>query len=257
MRAVAVKQSVSAGVIVSGLLAVMSLGAAPVTTGARTISAPKGCSAGMAPIPTDSGGFCIDRYEGSLVEVLAGGKTRTHPFYAEVDGKKVRAVSKRGRKPQAYISQVEAKAACEAAGKRLCSNEEWTKACQGKKPTKYPYGDVEVPGRCNGDGTRLHPIAELFGAGPAPFGDPRKMNDPRIDQLPNTIDKSGARTKCTNSYGVYDMVGNVHEWTDDPGGTFKGGYFMDTHRNGDGCNYTTVAHGTSYHDYSTGFRCCK
>jgi hypothetical protein len=31
---------------------------------------------------------------------------------------------------------------------------------------------------------------------------------------------------------------------------------MDTHKNGDGCFYKTTAHNTSYHDYSTGFRCC-
>jgi formylglycine-generating enzyme required for sulfatase activity len=260
MRALAVervKKSVVAPIVVSGLLAAMSLGAAPSPATAKKPTAPKGCPAGMAPIPSDVGGFCIDRFEGSLVDVLAAGKTKTHPFYEPVAGKKVKAVSKKGARPQGYISQVEAKAACEAAGKRLCSNEEWSRACMGKKPTKYPYGDAEVPGRCNGDGTRLHPIAELFGSGTAPFGDTKKMNDPRINQLPGTIEKSGAKSKCTNSYGVFDMVGNLHEWTDDPNGTFKGGYYMDTHRNGDGCSYTTVAHGTSYHDYSTGFRCCK
>ena len=39
-------------------------------------------------------------------------------------------------------------------------------------------------------------------------------------------------------------------------GTFRGGYYQDTHRNGDGCTYRTTAHDVSYHDYSTGFRCC-
>jgi formylglycine-generating enzyme required for sulfatase activity len=53
------------------------------------------------------------------------------------------------------------------------------------------------------------------------------------------------------------MVGNVHEWTADPKGTFRGGYYLDTHINGDGCDYRTVAHEPTYHDYSTGFRCCS
>jgi hypothetical protein len=35
-----------------------------------------------------------------------------------------------------------------------------------------------------------------------------------------------------------------------------GGFFMDTHLNGEGCDYRTTAHDFSYHDYSTGFRCC-
>ena len=57
-------------------------------------------------------------------------------------------------------------------------------------------------------------------------------------------------------YGVYDMVGNLHEWTNDPEGTFLGGYYLDIHQNGDGCDYRTGAHAVWYHDYSTGFRCC-
>ena len=52
------------------------------------------------------------------------------------------------------------------------------------------------------------------------------------------------------------MVGNVHEWTADPAGTFRGGYYLDTRINGEGCDYRTVAHEPTYHDYSTGFRCC-
>ena len=55
---------------------------------------------------------------------------------------------------------------------------------------------------------------------------------------------------------MYDLVGNLHEWVDDPDGTFRGGYYMDTTKNGDGCSYHTTAHDFTYHDYSTGFRCC-
>jgi hypothetical protein len=42
----------------------------------------------------------------------------------------------------------------------------------------------------------------------------------------------------------------------DPDGTFQGGYYLDTHLNGDGCSYRTTAHPMSHFDYSTGFRCC-
>ena len=55
------------------------------------------------------------------------------------------------------------------------------------------------------------------------------MNDPRLNQLEGTLTKTGERSSCTNGYGVYDMVGNVHEWVDDPDGTFQGGYYLDTH----------------------------
>jgi sulfatase modifying factor 1 len=228
-------------------------------TPAAKLIAPKGCPAGMAAIPTETGGFCIDKYEASTVEMLPGGKTKAHASYEPVTGKKVKAVVHKGVMPQGYISATEAKAACENAGKRLCMPDEWMRACQGKSPTKYPYGDDEVKGRCNGDGTRQHPVVELFGPSMDAFGDPNKMNDPRINQLPDTVSKTGAHAKCKNSYGVYDMVGNLHEWTADGSGAaqFKGGYYMDTHKNGDGCYYKTTAHGPTYHDYSTGFRCCK
>jgi formylglycine-generating enzyme len=82
------------------------------------------------------------------------------------------------------------------------------------------------------------------------------MNDPQLNQLPGTLAETGSHGGCSNGYGVYDMVGNIHEWVDDPAGTFQGGYYLDVEKNGDGCGYRTDAHVNSYHDYSTGFRCC-
>ncbi len=82
------------------------------------------------------------------------------------------------------------------------------------------------------------------------------MNDPRLNQSANTVAKTGSHASCKSSYGVYDMMGNLHEWVADREGTFLGGYYLDTKLNGDGCSYKTVVHGSSYHDYSTGFRCC-
>ena len=83
-----------------------------------------------------------------------------------------------------------------------------------------------------------------------------ELNDPRAIQVENTLAKTGAYPACVNDYGLFDMVGNLHEWTDDPNGTFQGGYWLDTAQHGDGCAYRTIAHGFGYKDYSTGFRCC-
>jgi len=82
------------------------------------------------------------------------------------------------------------------------------------------------------------------------------MNQPTLNQLDGTLAKTGAHVGCTNGYGVYDMVGNLHEWVADPDGTFYGGFYQDTTSQGDGCAYITTAHAAKYHDYSTGFRCC-
>jgi hypothetical protein len=87
-----------------------------------------------------------------------------------------------------------------------------------------------------------------------------KLNDPGLGQVDGALAKTGDHAQCVNGFGVFDMVGNIHEWvaTDAsvPHGTFAGGYYLDTAQNGDGCNYRTVAHAHDYHDYSTGFRCC-
>jgi formylglycine-generating enzyme len=40
-------------------------------------------------------------------------------------------------------------------------------------------------------------------------------------------------------------------------GIFMGGFFSTMSQHGDGCQYVTAAHDPHYHDYSTGFRCCK
>jgi hypothetical protein len=40
-------------------------------------------------------------------------------------------------------------------------------------------------------------------------------------------------------------------------GVFMGGFFSTTNEHGEGCEFVTMAHEPKYHDYSTGFRCCK
>ena len=83
------------------------------------------------------------------------------------------------------------------------------------------------------------------------------MNRAELNQLDGTLAKTGEHDRCTNGYGVYDMVGNLHEWVAD-GHAFQGGYYQDVASlgHGEGCGYVTTAHEARYHDYSTGFRCC-
>ena len=80
---------------------------------------------------------------------------------------------------------------------------------------------------------------------------------------------------------MFDMLGNLHEWVSDGvddslpnkvqlqedilkkvplrhgNALFMGGFFSTTHEHGPGCRFTTIGHEAKYHDYSTGFRCCK
>ena len=223
------------------------------------------CPADMASVDDL---YCVDRYEASLLEILPNGEERQwSPFLPVDDGKEghgahanivTRAVSEPGVVPQAYISEMQAKEACTRSGKRLCRAAEWRRACMGPTKSTYGYGNSDEPKRCNDHGRS--PIGTLFGlsgesSARALWTWP-KMNDPQLNQLPGTLAKTGSFEDCVNGYGIHDRVGNLHEWVDDPEGTFLGGYYQDTHQNGDGCQYRTMAHAAWYHDYSTGFRCC-
>jgi formylglycine-generating enzyme len=221
-------------------------------------AAPRAADARRPACPPEMaqvGAFCMDRWEAYVLEVV-GKKTRGHSPYVPVEGLTVRAVSRARAVPQAYISGAEAEGACKQAGKRLCSESEFETACMGVKKTTWPYGESHVAGACNDTG-RTSPLDVLFASlGPKRY-EPEAMNDVRLNQVRGTLARTGSFPRCTAGNGIYDLVGNLHEWTSDPTGTFRGGYYLDTHINGDGCHYRTSAHHFRYHDYSTGFRCCR
>lgn len=232
----------------------------------KTAQTEPGCPAEMAVIPAADGQFCIDRFEASIVCRMPSGETRTWPGNVAVDGieDEIVAVSQKGTKPQGYISGIQAGLACEHAGKRLCSSDEWVTACRGPAHTLYPYGNQRRAGACNDRFKTLdfHPVVRLFHE-VAPRGTNEKLmwttswiNDPRLLELSHTVSPTGSFPDCVNDYGLADMVGNLHEWVADPQGMFRGGFFMDTYQHGEGCDYRTSAHPMKYHDYSTGFRCC-
>jgi hypothetical protein len=208
-----------------------------------------GCPPGMARVDA----FCVDRWEAALVEVLPGDSLGPWSPYDNPAGAEVRAVSAPGLVPQGYISQVEASAACVAAGKRLCSDAEWLRACRGAAENVYPYGDAQVPGACN-DARTCHPAIQYFETSDDWIWS--ELGHPCLNQLPSGLDPSGDNPECVSDDGIFDMMGNLHEWTADPAGTFRGGFYVDTKINGPGCLYVTTAHNAQHWDYSTGFRCC-
>ena len=223
------------------------------------------------------GRFCIDRWEAHLVTPDESGKVHPHNVPPE-GGVVYQARSAPGAMPQGYISRDGAKAACEAAGKRLCAWIEWRRACQGPSWSRWPYGNARVAGHCNSG--KDHLLGRLFGEDPAKWTED-DFNDPRLGAEPGFLAATGAHPQCVSPEGLYDMVGNLHEWVIDtvstsflrkmkeenmprnaqPGGLgngiFMGGFFGTRSEHGQGCFFTTVAHSPSYHDYSTGFRCCK
>ena len=177
---------------------------------------------------------------------------RMAPIATLPDGLHPVAVSVAGAVPQGYIDGVTAQRACRAAGKRLCTDAEWLRACQGAAGQTFPYGAARQDGVCN-DARAQHPAVQLFPDDPNPFD---RIQHPCINQLADGLATTGEHAGCVSADGAFDMMGNLHEWTADPEGTFRGGFYVDTVRNGPGCRYRTGAHGRGHWDYSTGFRCC-
>jgi formylglycine-generating enzyme required for sulfatase activity len=225
------------------------------------------------------GPFCVDRFEAHLVVASSIGELTAHPHHKRPEPDvRYLARSAPGVFPQPYISRVEAKAACEAAGKRLCSRREWIRACRGNGIHRYPYGPNGQRGRCSTG--KLHLLTELFGDKKGGWSYEEHFNSPELALKPGYLAQTGEYTGCASELGVHDMVGNLHEWVSDMvdqalldlmaeeeverreqpwvegNGVFMGGFFSTTSELGPGCYYTTVAHEPTYHDYSTGFRCC-
>jgi hypothetical protein len=209
-----------------------------------------GCPPGMVGV---TGEFCVDRVEAALVWSKPNGPDVMWSPYLNPGEEPVTAISVPGILPQGYITQVQAKAACEAASKRLCSDVEWLRACQGPGGGTYPYGDSYVPGGCN-DTRECHPIVQLFETTADWIWS--ELGNSCVNQLPDGLVPTGSYPVCESAEGAFDLSGSLHEWTSDPSGTFRGGFYVDATTNGLGCLYKTTAHNVAHWDYSTGFRCC-
>jgi sulfatase modifying factor 1 len=232
--------------------------------------------------------FCVDRYEATMVDktthrpfspfyppsrkevrrAIAGqkwgpaalGKEEIEPpvpvlpEWERGPGIEALAVSEAHVTPQAYVSKPTAKAACESAGKRLCSLAEWKLACRGDQNTRYPYGEKYRIGLCNVHITS-HPASILYGNASLGHWDPR-LNQVTVDGAP-LLRSTGETPKCRSSWGadgVYDMVGNLDEWVEDDKSTFVGGFYArDTFR---GCDARVSKHPPVFFDFTTGVRCC-
>jgi len=222
-----------------------------------------GCLPGMVRVQDKKQDFCIDKYEAYVMQLHGDPAGRMwevpHPHNKHPEEGAILVAKSRPRVyPQAYISQVQAESACRNAHKRLCTEDEWRTGCMGRKKTTYPYGNEERYGMCNV--RKEHLPSAWWGANNNSWSY-GNFNDPRLNVQPGFLNRTGVFGLCVSDYGMYDGVGNVHEWTsgrtESGNGIFLGGFFSNTRENGPGCRYSTMAHEPTYHDYSTGFRCCR
>jgi len=86
-------------------------------------------------------------------------------------------------RPSAWITLHQARRACQAHGKRLCTKAEWSVACGGTELLEFTYGSSYEPEACN-----------TFSAG----------NEGSV--------QAGSMEDCLSPFGTYDMSGNLWEW---------------------------------------------
>jgi len=92
----------------------------------------------------------------------------------------------RSKFPVAYVSWFDADEYCRWAGKRLLTEEEWEKAARGPDSFQYPWGNLFNPDLGN------------ISKGPV---------------MAASSVSVGRYENGKSPYGVYDMIGNVWEWT--------------------------------------------
>jgi len=178
----------------------------------------------VAKLPTKPLDFCMDRFE--YPNVL-------------------------GQNPVIVVTFREAEQLCKQSNKRLCTETEWTFACEGEEVRPYPYGYTRDATACVVDRS-WRPFTE----GALSPRDGAKARE-ELDRLWQG-EPSGSRGACKSPFGVYDMTGNVDEWTRSvrPTGftsTLKGGYWGPVRAR---CRPATRAHNEDFVAYQQGFRCC-
>jgi len=134
-----------------------------------------------------------------------------------------------GHPPMHSLDFVEAKSACANAGLHVCSAKEWSAACNGPAKRHWPYGNRYDPERCH------------------------HGNLPSKNAMPLV---SGQKSGCQTPEGIYDLCGNLWEWTTEQGGraALRGGGTNFSAGYGRCDAKANSAH--TFKSYETGVRCC-
>lgn len=154
--------------------------------------------------------------------------------------------NQKGGKPLVNVTWQQAEELCQSKGKRLCTAEEWERACKGMDNATYAYARPE---------NAPYGYADVFDAakcGPDVVGDADR--DGRGDRA------SGELADCRSGWGVYDMSGGPREWTSTGGRNnknfkqLKGG---DAGKAAVGSRCAFVDdRNPNFTDRSISFRCC-
>ena len=163
--------------------------------------------------------------------------------------------NKKGERPEVMNDFPHAQRLCAAQNKRVCTETEWTMACEGPEYKPYPYGYVRDPNKCRGDREYRFPNVK------ATVSKDKKKAHAEIERLWDGV-VSGSQPDCVSDYGVHDMPGNADELasseTKPPRSKFDnvttGGPWLDGVRNQ--CRPKIYQHNEGFAYYYLSFRCC-
>jgi formylglycine-generating enzyme required for sulfatase activity len=201
--------------------------------------------------------FYIDKYEVTNEQYLrfvqsAGGLCRDHICLdTKAENPDSHIVYQTGRytvepgyaqHPVTLVSWYGARAYCEYQGKRLPTEAEWEKAARGIDGRGYPWGDTADRARLNAG----NQVGDTTPVGSYPAG--------------------------ASPYGVYDVAGNVWEWTADwyqayPASSYHSSFFVEKYKvvRGGSCNHPVSDARAALRDLAhparpihvVGFRCVR
>jgi sulfatase modifying factor 1 len=185
--------------------------------------------------------------------------------------------NKKGQNPEVMNDFPHAQKKCAALGKRVCTETEWTMACEGPEYKPYPYGYKRDPSKCNGDKPYKFPSKQENGL----LLTHSKNEEKAAAEIKRLWDgvPSGSQPDCVSDYGVFDMPGNADELAASEGnkvqyGSMKmtggkietlraadkfdnvttGGPWVDGVRNQ--CRPKIYTHNEGFSYYYLSFRCC-
>jgi formylglycine-generating enzyme len=159
-----------------------------------------------------------------------------------------------GERPEVMNNFYQAQVKCASIGRRMCTESEWTLACEGPEMKPYPYGFVRDPHKCNGDhpwdGPDMKKVA--------------KRDAKELARLWKGV-RNGTQPECVSDYGVPDLPGNTDDVVSSE--NFGGGWqgkFDSVHSGGpwykgtrNQCRPKIYTHDEGFYYYFLGFRCCS
>jgi hypothetical protein len=173
--------------------------------------------------------------------------------------------NKKDDRPRVMFNFPQAQHLCAAEGKRVCTETEWTTACEGPEHKPYPYGFTRDPKICNGDRDYIEPRVIAHD----PRGNPiyafaskdESIGKTELERLWQGVE-SGSQPRCVSDYGVWDMPGNADELaaseTAEPASKYdnvtSGGPWLYGVRNQ--CRPKIYTHNEGFAYYYLSTRCC-